>query len=70
MNKLIAEEKASDDDAARQKAFAGSRRSAPTTCRRSRIWQADQVPRSADGVNGVEETFDPSFIFRYWLIAE
>jgi hypothetical protein len=23
-----------------------------------------------DGVHGVEETFDPSFIFRFWLISK
>ena len=23
-----------------------------------------------DGVEGVEETFDPSFIFRFWLISK
>jgi hypothetical protein len=23
-----------------------------------------------DGINGVEETFDPSFIFRFWLISK
>src|SRR5215203_427318 len=34
------------------------------------IWQGKQVAAVRDGVNGVEDTFDPSFIFRYWLITK
>jgi peptide/nickel transport system substrate-binding protein len=34
------------------------------------IWQGKQVAAVRDGVTGVEETFDPSFIFRFWLISK
>ena len=34
------------------------------------IWEGDQVAAVRDGVNGVEDTFDPAFIFRFWLITK
>jgi peptide/nickel transport system substrate-binding protein len=34
------------------------------------IWQGKQVAAVRDGITGVDETFDPSFQFRYWLIAK
>ena len=71
MNKLIAEEKASDDPRCPQeRRSTRSRRSAATDAPTIPIWQADQVAAVRDGVNGVEETFDPSFIFRFWLISK
>ena len=71
MNKLIAEEKASDDRRSRAEGVRPrSRRSAAEDAPTIPIWQADQVAAVRDGVNGVEETFDPSFIFRFWLISK
>jgi peptide/nickel transport system substrate-binding protein len=70
INKLIAEEKASDDDAVREEAFAKIQQIAAVDAPTIPIWQADQVAAVRDGVTGVEETFDPSFIFRYWLISK
>ncbi len=70
MNKLIGQEKSSDDPQVRQQAFDRigeiGAEDAPTIP----IWQADQVAAVRDGVHGVEETFDPSFIFRFWLISK
>jgi peptide/nickel transport system substrate-binding protein len=34
------------------------------------IWQGDQIAAVRDGIEGVEDTFDPSFQFRYWLISK
>ncbi|MGH2944963.1 MAG: ABC transporter substrate-binding protein [Solirubrobacteraceae bacterium] len=34
------------------------------------IWQGDQIAAVRDGVQGVEDTFDPSFQFRYWLVSK
>ena len=31
--------------------------------------ELNQVAVSREGVEGVEETLDPSYIFRYWLIS-
>jgi peptide/nickel transport system substrate-binding protein len=70
INRLIAEEKASDDDAVREEAFAEIQRIAAEDAPTIPIWQADQVAAVRDGVTGVEETFDPSFIFRFWLISK
>jgi peptide/nickel transport system substrate-binding protein len=70
MSKLLAEEKASDDDAVRQKAFAQIQQIGAQDVPTIPIWQADQVAAVRDGVSGVEETFDPSFIFRFWLISK
>jgi peptide/nickel transport system substrate-binding protein len=70
MNKLLAEEKASDDPAVRQKAFDRIQQIGAEDAPTIPIWQADQVAAVRDGVNGVEETFDPSFIFRFWLISK
>jgi peptide/nickel transport system substrate-binding protein len=34
------------------------------------IWQGKQVAAVRDGVEGVQDTFDPSFIFRFWVISK
>lgn len=70
MNKLLAEERASDDSAVRQKAFDRIQQIGAEEAPTVPIWQADQVAAVRDGISGVEETFDPSFIFRYWLISK
>lgn len=70
MNKLLAEERASDDPAVRQKAFDRIQQIGAEDAPTVPIWQADQVAAVRDGVSGVEETFDPSFIFRFWLISK
>ncbi len=70
MNKLLAEEKGSDDPDVRTKAFDQIQKIGATDAPTIPIWQADQVAAVRDGVNGVEETFDPSFIFRFWLISK
>ena len=34
------------------------------------IWQGKQIAVVRDGVSGVQETFDPAYIFRFWLISK
>jgi peptide/nickel transport system substrate-binding protein len=70
MNKALATEKGSDDDSVRQTAFDTIQKIGAEDVPTIPIWQADQVAAVRDGVHGVEETFDPSFIFRYWLISK
>ena len=70
MNKLIGQERSSDDPKTRQKAFDRIQEIGAEDAPTIPIWQADQVAAVRDGVNGVEETFDPSFIFRFWLISK
>ena len=70
MNKLIGQERSSDDPQTRQEAFDRIQEIGAEDAPTIPIWQADQVAAVRDGVNGVEETFDPSFIFRFWLISK
>lgn len=70
MNKLLAEEKGSSDDSVRSAAFARIQEIGAEDAPTIPIWQADQVAAVRDGVNGVQDTFDPSFIFRFWLISK
>ena len=49
---------------------SGSRRSRREDAPNIPIWQGDQVGAVRDGVEGVEDTFDPAFIFRFWLITK
>ncbi len=70
VNKLLAEEKASTDDAVRQAAFERIQEISAEEAPNIPIWQGDQVGAVRDGVEGVEDTFDPAFIFRWWLITK
>jgi peptide/nickel transport system substrate-binding protein len=70
MEKLLAQEKASTNTSERAKAFSKIQdigaKDAPTIP----VWQGKQVAAAQDDIHGIEETFDPSFIFRYWLITK
>ena len=34
------------------------------------MWEGKQIAAVRDGVTGVEETFDPAFLFRFWLVSK
>lgn len=70
IQKLLAEEKASTDDAVRQQAFERIQEISAEDAPNIPIWEGDQVGAVRDGVEGVEDTFDPAFIFRFWLITK
>lgn len=70
MNKLIGQERSSADPQTRQDAFDRIQEIGAEDAPTIPVWQADQVAAVRDGINGVEETFDPSFIFRFWLISK
>ncbi len=70
IQKLLAEEKASTDDATRQSAFERIQEISAEDAPNIPIWEGDQVAAVRDGVNGVEDTFDPAFIFRFWLLTK
>ena len=70
VNKLLAEEKASTDDAVRQPAFERIQEISAEDAPNIPIWEGDQVGAAVDGVEGLEDTFDPAFIFRWWLITK
>jgi peptide/nickel transport system substrate-binding protein len=70
VDKLLAEEKASTDEGTRQDAFTKIQQIGADDVPTLPVWQGKQVAAVRDGVNGVEETLDPAFIFRYWLITK
>jgi peptide/nickel transport system substrate-binding protein len=70
MNRLIAEERESTDDATRAEAFERIQQIGAEDAPTIPYFQASQVAAVRDGVEGVEDTFDPSFIFRFWLITK
>jgi peptide/nickel transport system substrate-binding protein len=70
VQKQLAIEKASTDDATRQAAFDKIQQISAEEAPNIPIWEGDQVAAVRDGVNGVEDTFDPAFIFRFWLITK
>jgi peptide/nickel transport system substrate-binding protein len=70
MERLLAEEKASSDDATREQAFAEIQRIGAEEAPTIPYIEFTQVAVTADGVEGVSETLDPSYIFRYWLVSK
>jgi peptide/nickel transport system substrate-binding protein len=70
MNQLIAEERESTDEATRAEAFERIQQIGAEDAPTIPYFQASQVAAVRDGVEGVEDTFDPSFIFRFWLITK
>jgi peptide/nickel transport system substrate-binding protein len=70
VDKLLADQKASTDQTEREDIFGQIQEIAAEDVPIIPIWQGKQVAAVRDGITGVEETFDPSFQFRYWLIAK
>jgi peptide/nickel transport system substrate-binding protein len=70
MNELLADEKATTDEATRESDFAEIQKIGAEDVPTIPYWQGKQVAAVRDGVSGVEDTFDPAFIFRFWLISK
>jgi peptide/nickel transport system substrate-binding protein len=70
MEDLLAAQKASTDPAEREQIFQQIQELAVEDVPIIPIWQGDQIGVVREGVTGVEDTFDPSFQFRYWLIGK
>jgi peptide/nickel transport system substrate-binding protein len=67
---LLAQQKASTDPAERVALFEEIQRLVAPDVPVVPIFQAKQVAAVREGISGVEETFDPSFQFRYRLISK
>jgi peptide/nickel transport system substrate-binding protein len=67
---LLAEQRAETDPGAREAIFQQIQEIAAQDVPIVPIWQGQQVAITATGISGVEDTFDPSFQFRYWLIGK
>jgi peptide/nickel transport system substrate-binding protein len=70
MEKLLAQEKATSDDAEREEAFARIQEIGAEDAPTIPYVEFSQVAVARDGVEGVEDTLDPAYIFRYWLISK
>ena len=70
IDKAIDQEKASTDPSVREAAFAKIQTLAAKDAPTIPIWQGKQIAVVRDGVSGVQETFDPAYIFRFWLISK
>jgi peptide/nickel transport system substrate-binding protein len=70
VDKLLAEEKATTATATREKAFTEIQKIAAADAPTIPIWQGGQVAAVRDNIHGVEETFDPAFLFRFWVITK
>ncbi|GAB2616792.1 ABC transporter substrate-binding protein [Streptomyces capparidis] len=70
LNKALDKELGSDDKKVRNDAFAEVQKITAEDVPVLPIWQGKQSGVVRDGVTGVEQTFDPSYIFRFWLISK
>jgi len=70
MDALIADEEATTDQAKREKDFEQMQKIAAQDVPNIPVWQGTQIAVVADGINGVQQTLDPTYIFRYWLISK
>ncbi len=70
VDKLLAQERASSDQAERETIFEKIQQIGAQEIPIIPIWQGQQVAVVRDGISGVQETLDPTYIFRYWLISK
>jgi peptide/nickel transport system substrate-binding protein len=70
IDRLIAQERSTTEDAVRERAFEQIQRLGAEDAPIIPYFEAKQVAVVRDGVNGVEETLDPSFLFRFWGITK
>ncbi len=70
MEKLIAQEEATTDQAKRNAIFAQIQTIAAQDPVYIPVWQGGQVAAVGSNVTGVPSTFDPSYTFRFWLIGK
>jgi peptide/nickel transport system substrate-binding protein len=70
LDQQIAKERATTKDSVREAAFRRIQQIGAEDAPIIPYFQAKQVAVVREGVNGVEETLDPSFLFRFWGITK
>jgi peptide/nickel transport system substrate-binding protein len=70
VDELIAVEKASTDPAEREAAFVEIQQIVADEVPIIPIWQGSQLAVVREGIEGVQDTLDPTYIFRYWVISK
>ncbi|MGH3358026.1 MAG: ABC transporter substrate-binding protein [Nocardioidaceae bacterium] len=69
VNELVAEEQGSSDQAVREKAFAEIQDIAAEDVPTIPSWVGKNTAVTQPGIEGVQETLDPAFIFRFWMVT-
>jgi peptide/nickel transport system substrate-binding protein len=69
-NKLVAHEQGSEDPEVRAKDFTKLQQIAAEDVPFVPSWVGKNVAVYGDGVEGVEDTLDPSYIFRFWVLSK
>ena len=70
VNDLLTEEVGTDDSAVREEAFGKVQDIQAEDVPVIPFWEGKQVAAVREGVEGVEKTFDPAFLFRFWLVTK
>jgi peptide/nickel transport system substrate-binding protein len=70
MDKLLAQEVATQNENKRASIFAQIQKISAEDVPTVPIWQGGQVAAVRDGVQGVEKTFDAAYLFRLWVISK
>lgn len=69
-DKLVSQEQSTDDSATREAAFGKLQDLAATDVPFIPSWVGQNTAVYGAGMKGVEDTLDPSFIFRFWLVTK
>ncbi len=69
MDQLIGETLTNTDQGAREQAFEQISALVAEEAPIIQLWQRPQVAAVQEGVSGVEDTLDPSFVFRYYMVS-
>jgi peptide/nickel transport system substrate-binding protein len=70
VNQLVADEQGTDDQAAREDAFGKLQDITARDVPLIPSWVGPNVGVYGAGIEGVEDTLDPAFIFRFWLVSK
>ena len=70
VNELVDEEQGTEDQAAREDAFGQLQDIAASDVPMMPSWVGQNIGVYGAGMEGVEDTLDPSFIFRFWLVSK
>jgi peptide/nickel transport system substrate-binding protein len=68
VDELLAEQRSTTEQSERAEPLEEIQRIGAARAPTIPLWQAKQVAGVAEGISGVEETFDPSYQLRYWLL--
>jgi peptide/nickel transport system substrate-binding protein len=69
-NELVATEQGTEDQAAREEAFAELQNIVAEDVPFIPSWVGQNIGVYGPGMEGIEDTLDPAFIFRFWLVSK